>query len=252
MSGLLAIMRKEWKTYFITPAAYVVIALYALISAFFFYSMLAVFVVQGLEGGQFGGGGNLNVNAAVIQPLMFDIGITLLFLLPMITMRLYSEEMRGGTMELLKTSPVRRLDIILGKFFAAFGLLVILLIIAGCYVAVVAHYGAPDLHAAAASFLGLALLGGSFLSIGLLISSFTRNQIVAGVITFCLFLLLWVADWVTAYGSGAASHVVAYMSVTAHLQNFTQGIIDLKDVIFYLSLIIAGLFLTARRMELAE
>src|SRR6185312_15921251 len=203
MSGLLAIMRKEWKTYFITPAAYVVIALYAAVSAFFFYVMLGVFLEQGLQGGQFGGG-NLNVNAAVLQPLMFDIGIMLLFLLPMITMRLYSEEMRGGTMELLKTSPVRRLDIILGKFFAAFGLLVILLIIAGFYVAVVAHYGAPDLHAAAASFLGLALLGGSFLSIGLLISSFTRNQIVAGVITFCLFLLLWVADWVTAYGSGAA------------------------------------------------
>lgn len=253
MSGMLAVMRKEWKTYFITPAAYAVVALFAFISAFFFYSMLAVFVVQSLGGGgEFGGGANLNVTAQVLQPLTFDIGITLLFLLPMVTMRLYAEEYRGGTMELLKTSPIRRMDIILGKFFAAFGLLLLLLILAGTYVAVVAHYGAPDLRAAAASFVGLALLGGSFLSIGLLISSFTRNQIVAGVITFVLFLLLWVSDWVTAYGSGMVSHVVSYLSVTAHLQNFTQGVIDLKDTIFYLSLIIAGLFLTARRMELAE
>lgn len=251
MNGTLAIFRKEWKTYFITPSAYVVVALFALISAFFFYSMLAVFVVQSLGGGQFGGG-NLNVNTQVLQPLSFDIGITLLFLLPMITMRLYAEENRGGTMELLKTAPIRRMDIILGKFFAAFGLLAIMLCIAAIYVGVVAHYGAPDLRAAAASFLGLALLGGAFLSIGLLISSFTKNQIVAGVITFSLFLLLWVADWVTAYGSGALSKVVSYMSVTGHLQSFTQGIIDLKDVVFYLSLIIAGLFLTARRMELAE
>ncbi|HWG38729.1 MAG TPA: ABC transporter permease subunit [Terriglobales bacterium] len=251
MSSMLAIMRKEWQTYFITPAAWVVMALFALISAFFFYSMLAVFVLQGMNAGEFGGG-NLNVNTQVLGPLSFDIGITLLFLLPMVTMRLYSEETRSGTMELLRTSPIRRLDIILGKFLASFGLLVILLIITGLYVAVVAHYGAPDLRAIGASFLGLALLGGAFLSIGLLISSFTKNQIVAGVITFVLFLLLWVADWVTAYGSGVASHVVAYMSVTAHLQNFTQGIIDLKDVIFYLSLIVAGLFLTARRMELAE
>ncbi|MGH9416186.1 MAG: ABC transporter permease [Terriglobales bacterium] len=251
MSGMFAIMRKEWKTYFITPSAYVVLALFALISAYFFYSMLAVFVVQSLGGGEFGGG-NLNVNVQVLSPLAFDIGITLLFLLPMITMRLYAEESRSGTMELLKTAPIRRMDIILGKFFAALGLLVIMLIIAGFYVAVVAHYGKPDLLSAGASFLGLLLLGGAFLSLGLLISSFTKNQIVAGVITFVLFLLLWVADWVTAYGSGAASHVMAYLSVTGHLQSFTQGVIDLKDVIFYLSLIVAGLFLTARRMELAE
>jgi ABC-2 type transport system permease protein len=251
MSGMFAVMRKEWKTYFITPAAYAVVALFALISAFFFYSMLSVFVLQGLSGGEFGGG-NLNVNTQVLQPLTFDIGITLLFLLPMVTMRLYAEETRGGTMELLKTSPIRRMDIILGKFFAAFGLLVVLLLITGLYIGVVAHYGKPDLREAAVSLLGLALLGGAFLSIGLLISSFTRNQIVAGVITFVLFLLLWVSDWVTAYGNGVVSHVVAYMSVTSHLQNFTQGVLDLKDVIFYLSLIVAGLFLTARRMELAE
>lgn len=252
MSGVIAIIRKEWKTYFITPAAYVVLALFAFISAFFFYSMLAVFVVQSLGGGGEFGGGNLNVNVQVLQPLMFDIGITLLFLLPMITMRLYAEEMRGGTMELLKTSPIRRMDIILGKFIAAFGLLVIMLIITAAYIGVIAHYGAPDLRAAGAGLVGLALLGGAFLAIGLLISSFTRNQIVAGVITFTLFLLLWVADWVSAYGNGAFSHAIAYLSVTSHLQNFTQGIIDAKDVVFYLSLIVAGLFLTARRMELAE
>ena len=250
MSGMFAVMRKEWKTYLITPAAYVVVALFAFVSAFFFYNMLAVFVMQSLNGGF--GGGNLNVNVQVLQPLMFDIGITLLFLLPMVTMRQYAEKANSGTMELLKTAPIRRMDVILGKFFAALGLLIVLLIITGFYVGVVAHYGAPDLRAAAISLLDLLLLGGAFLAIGLLISSFTKSQVVAGVITFVLFLVLWIADWPVAYSSGTAAHVIAYLSVTSHLQNFTQGILDLKDVIFYLSLIVAGLFLTARRMELAE
>lgn len=253
MSAIWAIVRKEWRSYFITPAAYVVLALFAVIAGFFFYSMLAEFVLQSLSGaGGFGGGGPVDVNAQVLQPLFFDIGITLLFLLPMVTMRLYAEELRSGTMELLKTSPVRRMEIILGKFFAAFGLLVLLLLITGIYVAIVAHYSTPDMHAALVSFLGLALLGASFLSLGLLISSFTRNQIVAGTATFVLFLLLWVADWASGYGNSVAARAFSYMSVTSHLQNFTQGIIDTKDLVYYLSLIAAGLFLTARRMELAE
>lgn len=251
MSGLWAVIRKEWKTYFITPAAYVVLALFALVSAFFFYNMLAAFIMRGMAGAGFGGG-MLNVNQSVLQPLTFDVGITLLFLLPMLTMRSYAEELRSGTLELLKTAPVRRLEIILGKFLAAVGLLVILLLIVAVYVGVVAHYGQPDLHAAAVSLLGLLLLGAAFLSIGMLISSLTRSQVVAGVITFMLFLVLWIADWPVAYSDSRGAHIIGYLSVTSHLQTFTQGIVDLKDVIFYLSLILAGLFLTARRMELAE
>lgn len=251
MTGFWAIIRKEWKLYFVTPAAYVVLALFALISGFFFYSMLAMYVMQSLGGGAFGQG-SLDVNTQVLQPLFFDIGITLLFLLPMITMRTYSEELRSGTIELLKTSPVRRMEVVLGKFLASFGLLVLLLIISAGYVAVVVHYGKPDVGALWAAFLGLALMGGTFLALGLLISSFTRNQIVAGVVTFALFLLLWVANWVTAYGGGAFSGFFSYLSITSHFQNFTQGLIDVKDLVYYLSLIVGGLFLTARRMELAE
>lgn len=251
MSALWAIIRKEWKLYFVTPAAYVVLALFALIAGFFFYSMLAIYVMQSLGGGAFGQGA-LDVSTQVLQPLFFDIGITLLFLLPMVTMRSYAEELRSGTIELLKTSPVRRMEVVLGKFLAAFCLLLLLLIIAAGYVAIVIHYGKPDLAALGVAFLGLALMGATFLALGLLISSFTRNQIVAGVVTFSLFLLLWVADWVTAYASGGVSGVFSYLSITSHFQNFTQGLIDVKDVVYYLSLIVGGIFLTARRMELAE
>lgn len=251
MSGLWAIVRKEWKLYFVTPAAYVVLALFAIIAGFFFYSMLAMYVMRSLGGGAFGQSA-LDINSQMLQPLIFDVGITLLFLLPMITMRLYAEELRSGTVELLKTSPIRRMQVVLGKFFASFGLLVLLLIIVASYVAVVAHYGKPDLPALGAAFLGLLLMGSAFLALGLLISSFTRNQIVAGAVTFGLFLLLWVADWPAAYGSGAVINTLSYLSITTHLQNFAQGLIDVKDIVYYLSLIIAGLFLTARRMELAE
>lgn len=251
MSALWAIIRKEWKIYFVTPAAYVVLALFALIAGFFFYSMLAVYVMQSLGGGEFGGGA-LNVNTHLIQPLFFDMGITLLFLLPMLTMRLYAEEFRSGTMELLKTAPIQRVQVVLGKFLAAFGILILMLIIAFAYLTVVLHYGKPDLGALGIAFLGLALMGAAFLALGILISSFTRNQIVAGVVTFSLFLLLWVAGWTTAYSSGAVAGVFSYLSITTHFQNFTLGLVDLKDLIYFLSLIFGGLFLTARRMELAE
>lgn len=251
MTGMLAIIRREWKSYFVTPTAYVVLALFALITGFFFYSMLAIFVMQGLGGGSFGQS-TLDVNTNLIQPLFFDVGITLLFLLPMITMRLYAEEARNGTLELLKTSPIRRMEIVLGKFFSAFGLLLLLLVITAAYLAVIVHYGKPDLRQVAVSFLGVALMGAVFISLGLLISSFTRNQVVAGVATFSLFLLLWVADWVTAYNSGVAAHIFTYLSITSHLRSFTEGIVEMKDLVYYLSLIVAGLFLTARRIELSE
>ncbi len=253
MSAIWAILRKEWKSYFVTPAAYVVLALFAVIAGFFFYSMLAYYVMQSMGGGMFGGG-RLDVHAMLLQPLFFDVGVTMLFLLPMVTMRLYAEETRGGTMELLKTAPVRRLEVVLGKFFAAFGLLLALLLMVFAYVLVVWHYAHP--HPGWASlgvaFLGLLLLGGVYLSLGLFLSSLTRTQIVAGVTTFALFLLLWVADWVTAYDNGRFAHIIAYLSLTTHLTNFVQGVLDVKDLVYYLSLIFAGLFLTARRMELAE
>ncbi len=250
MTGMLAIIRKEWKIYFVTPAAYVVLALFALITGFFFYSMLAIFTMQSLGGGF--GQGMLDVNTNLVQPLFFDVGITLLFLLPMLTMRLYAKEARAGTLELLKTSPLRRMEIVLGKFFSAFGILLFLLLIAAAYLAIVAHDSHPDLRQIAVSFLGVALMGGAFLALGLLISSFTRTQVAAGVATFRLFLLLWVADWVTTYNSGALAHVFSYLSITSHLQNFSQGIIEVQDLVYYLSLMVGGLFLTARRIELTE
>lgn len=254
MSAIWAIIRKEWKSYFVTPAAYVVLALFALIAGFFFYSMLAYYVMNSLGGGMFGAGGGLDIHAMLLQPLFFDVGITLLFLLPMVTMRLFAEESRAGTLELLKTAPVRRMEVVLGKFLSAFGLLLVLLLFVFGYVLVVWHYAHPHpgWPALGVAFLGLLLLGGVYLALGLFLSSLTSNQIVAGVTTFSLFLLLWVADWVSAYDNGRVAHIIAYLSLTTHLTNFVQGVLDLKDVVYYLSLIFAGLFLTARRMELAE
>ncbi|HLK33671.1 MAG TPA: ABC transporter permease subunit [Terriglobales bacterium] len=251
MTGMWAIIRKEWKSFFVTPAAYVVLALFAVISGFFFYSMLAMFVMQSLGGGMFGRGG-LDAQSMLLQPFFFDVAILLLFLLPMITMRLYAEEARTGTLELLKTAPVRRMEVVLGKFLAAFGLVILLLLITGLYVGIVAHFAKLGIKPVSAGFLGLAMLGAAFLALGLFISSLTRNQIVAAVGTFSLFLLLWVADWVTSYGSGRFAELFSYLSITSHFRNFAQGVLDTKDIVYYLSLIVGGLFLTARRMELAE
>jgi ABC-2 type transport system permease protein len=250
MRNVLTIFRKELKSYFASPVAYAVIGFYALLVGYFFYVYVAGFVARGVEMQMRGGGFPMDVNEWVIRPLLMNTSVVGLFLIPMITMRLFAEEKRSGTIELLATSPVRDFEIIFGKWAASLLLYACMLAVAGLSVATLFFYGKPDILPILTGFLGLLLQGGCLLAIGTFLSTTTRNQIIAAAATFGISLLLWVMDWPASVDPTAAwAKALGYLSVITHLEPFTKGVIDSKDVIFFVSMIFLGLFLTARSME---
>jgi ABC-2 type transport system permease protein len=247
MKNILTICSKEIQSYFASPIAYLLMTLFAVIFGFFFYSATAFFVGQSMQ--TMGNRGPMDVNEWVIRPLLSNAGVVGLFLIPMISMRLFAEEKRSGTIELLLTSPVRDWEIILGKFFAAMTMYVCIVMVALANLSVLFLFGKPDWKPLLIGLLGLILQAGALLAIGTFISTTTRNQIIAGGASFSVCLLLWVLDWVTSYETSAFGKVVAYLSVISHFESFSKGVIDSKDVIFYISLTFFGLFLTARSLE---
>jgi ABC-2 type transport system permease protein len=249
MRNALIITRKELHSYFVSPIAYGLMAFFALIAGYFFYVATAVMVQSGMESAMMGRGMPMNVNEWVIRPVLSNVSVIGLFLIPMITMRLFAEEKRSGTMELLATSPIRDFEIIIGKWIAALIMYAAILGIALLNILILFGFGKPDWRPMLVGFLGLLLQGGCLLAIGTFISTTTRSQIVAGVATFAVCLLLWVLDWVSAYETSAWAKVVSYLSVLTHFEPFSKGVIDTKDVVFYVTMIFLGLFLTARSME---
>ena len=249
MSNTLTIWRKELQSYFRSPIAYGVLAFFALIAGYFFYVAVVYFVRMSVQSSMMGQSQPMSVNDSVIRPLLSNISVIGLFLIPMITMRLFAEEKRSGTIELLITSPVKDLSIIMGKLLAALTLYAAMLGLSLISMATLFLYGKPDLRPMVAGYLGLLLLGGSLLAIGTFISTCTKNQIVAGVAGFSVCLMLWVLDWLSSFQDSVAGKVFSYLSVLQHFDSFSKGVIDSRDVIYYLSAIFIGLFLTARSLE---
>jgi gliding motility-associated transport system permease protein len=251
MGNVVAIAQKELKSYFSSPIAYIVIGLWALLYGYFFVAILSFFVRQSMQMNQFGmqGPQAMNVNQQLIRPLLQNVTILILFLMPMVTMRTYSEEKRSGTIELLLTAPVTDFQIILGKFFGALALYVIMLAVTALHIGLLFVYGHPEWKPIVTAYLGLLLLGGCFISLGLLISSLTSNQIVAGMVTFAVFLLLWVITWVGSFGGPTFDKLTTYLSIIDHWDDFGKGVIDTTHVIYYLSFITFGLFLTAKSVD---
>ena len=249
MSNVLAIAHKELKSYFASPIAYVVIGLFALVFGFFYYIGVAFFVQQSAQMMGMQGGPTQNVNEQVIRGLFLNASVILLFVLPMITMRTYSEEKRSGTIELLLTSPLTDVEIIMGKFLGAMGLYAAMLAVTVIHVGLLFAFGNPEWKPIVTSYLGLLLMGGAFIAVGLLISSFTRNQIVAVMATFAVVLLGWVINWASTLAGPTARAILDYLGITNHLDDFTRGIIDTKHVVYYVSFIVFSLFLTARSVD---
>jgi ABC-2 type transport system permease protein len=247
MRNVLAIAEKELRSYFASPIAYVIIGFFLLPFGVFFYLYLSMFAQSSMGMNQFGGA--MNVNQQVIRFVLQNASVIILFIMPMITMRTYSEEKRSGTIELLLTSPVSDVEIILGKFFGALGLYVVMLLVTLLYMAILFVYGHPEWRPIVAAYFGLLLMGAAFVSIGLLISSTTNNQIVAGVVTFVVFLLFWIVGWFADTAGPTLGPITSYLSITEHFDDFSKGIIDTKHVLYYLSLITFGLFLTAKSVD---
>lgn len=247
MRNAFTIAGKEMRGFFVSPMGWVVMGLYALLFGYFFMAHLTYFVQQSMQSQM--GGGPVNINQFMIRPLLQNVALINLFLLPMITMRAYAEEKRSGTIELLLTSPVSDLQIILGKFLGAIGFYAALLVVTMVYIGILFVFGTPEWRPVVTGYLGLLLMGGCFLSVGLFISSTTKNQVVAGAATFVVFLLLWIISWLGQSAGPAMASVLEYLSIVWHFEDFSKGVIDTKHVIYYLSFITFGLFLTMKSVD---
>lgn len=249
MSNIIAIAHKELRAYFASPIAYVTIGFFALLFGWFYINILLYFVRISTQMGQFGPSDSADMNQQFIRPLLLNATVILLFILPMITMRTYAEEKRSGTIELLLTSPLTDFQIILGKFFGAMSLYALMLAVTLPHIGLLFLYGNPEWRPIAVGYLGLLLMGGCFISVGLLISSLTKNQIVAGMLTFSVFLMLWVINWIGSSVGPSAEKLLTYLSIMGHFEDFSKGILDTTHLVYYVSFITFGLFLTAKSVD---
>src|SRR5580704_7009760 len=242
MRNILIICKKELRSYFVSPIAYLLLTMFALIFGFFFWNSVGYFNMMGLESQMQGKGFPMSVNEYVIRPLLSNVSVIGLFFIPMITMRLFAEEKRTGTIELLATSPIRDIEVIIGKWLAALILYAVMMLFTAINFAFLFRYGNPDWKPLAIGYLGLLLQAGGLLAVGTFISTLTRNQIIAGAATFGVCLLLWVLEWPSGSDSATWARVLAYMSVITHFDSFSKGVLDTKDAVYYISLIFLGLF----------
>ena len=249
MSNILAIAQKELKAYFASPIAYVTIGFFALLYGYFYAVGLAFFVRQSMQMGQFGGGQAVNINQMMIRNVVQNVTILVLFLMPMVTMRTYAEEKRSGTIELLLTSPLTDFQIIMGKFLGALALWAVMLVVSLVHMGILFRYSTPEWKPLATAYLGLLLFGACFISVGLFISSLTKNQIVAGMVTFAVFLFLWIINWIGSFSGPTVNSLTEYLSIINHFDDFSKGVIDTTHLIYYFSVITFGLFMTARSVD---
>jgi ABC-2 type transport system permease protein len=249
MRNVLVIFRKELHGYFTSPVAYLLLTMFAVVFGLFFWNALGAFVYYSMESQMRGQSFPMNINEELIRPLLSNINVIGLFFIPMITMRLFAEEKRSGTIELLVTSPIRDLEIIGGKWLAAMALYGCMLLVTLVNLAFLFKYGQPDWKPVAIAYLGMILQAAGMLAIGMFISTLTKNQIIAGASTFGVCLVLWVIGWTGSYEAATWTQVLSYMSVTTHMDPFSKGLLATSDTIYYLSLIFVGFFLTARSLE---
>jgi len=244
------IFKKEMRLYFTSPVAYVVFFIFLLISGYFFSSLFAFFSLISLQAAMNPAlARDMSVTEGVIRPLFSNVSVILLFLMPMLTMRLFAEEKKSGTMELLLTYPVRDGEVLVGKYTAALTLYAIMLGLTTLYPGMVAAFAKLEPGQIVTGYLGLLLLGAAFLAVGVLASSLTENQIVAAFANFGVLLVFWTIGWSADFAGPTWGKLLSHLSILEHFDNFAKGVIDTKDVIYYLNFIVLCLFLTLRVLE---
>lgn len=257
MRNLYAIYRKEMGHYFVSPIAYVVVGVFLILSAFFFNVILASVIQQSLamemQSMRYGVPQEFDVTGIVLRSFFQLVSTLVLFLMPMLTMGVYAEERKRGTMELLMTSPVKDIEIVLGKFIASLTLFVLMLLPTASYLVFIYFRSdpRPPWGLLLAGYGGVLLLGGALLAVGTFISSLTENQIIAAVLSFAAVLLLWVIDAGRSAG-GNLGDVLTYLSILRHYDDFTHGVVDTSSLIYYLSFMALFVFLTVRSLDSAR
>jgi ABC-2 type transport system permease protein len=236
MRNILAVAERELRSYFTSPVAYVVTALFLLMAGYLFALGLNI------------------TREASLRGLIQNVSVLFLFITPALTMRLLAEEQRTGTVELLLTNPVQEWQIVLGKFLGSLGLLLVMLGLTLLYPLFLFMFGNPDVGPVLAGYLGVVLQGAAFLAVGLWASSMTQNQIIAAIVAFGALLILWLSESLGQFLGGTVGTIVSYTSLINHFNEFPRGVINSKDVIYYVTVVAAGLvlstvFLQSRRVR---
>lgn len=225
------IFRRELAAFFSLPVAYVAIAAYLLLSGYFYWVLL------------------IETESAEMSYTFGSMAVIFLFVAPLLTVRLFSEEHRTGTDELLFTAPVSLTAIVFGKYLAALVVYGVMLILTFTYPVLLLLFGNPDIGPLFAGYFGLLLLGASFVAVGVFASATSQSQVVAGLVGLGLLLAVWLMDWVADWLPGLAGRAVAALSPVQHLIDFQKGIVDLSHVLYYVSFAFAFLFLTVRVLD---
>jgi len=249
MRNIGIICRRELGSFYTTWIAYSLLARFTIVFGYMFFVAVAIFVSRGMEMQSMGQSVPMNVNEWVVGPLFMNMSVLSLFLIPMIGMKLFAEEKSTGTIELLLTSPVRDTEIVVGKWLGGLACYTAIIGISVILVGLLFLVGNPDPLPVLAGYVGLILQGGCLMAICTFLSSITRNQIIAADAGFTICLLLWVLDWPSAYQSGVMVDVLSFLSLARHLQPFTTGVINSKDIFYYAAVIFFFLFLTKRAIE---
>ncbi len=252
MSNIWALAYKELRAYFLSPIGYVVLAGFLLITGFMFWNMLAQFsrfvaIYSSMQRPDMMQ--QMNLNDMVITPLLGNVTVVFILIMPLVTMRLFAEERARGTDELLLTSPISTLEITFGKFLGAACFLFVLLGLFFIYPLVLIYFGDPELPRIFTGYLGLLLIGLSAIALGLFTSTLTDSQIVAGVLAGGLLLMLLLISWPADAVGEPFGAVLRYLSITEHSSDLNRGLVKAEDIIYYLSLIAIGLFLSQRSLE---
>src|SRR5579859_4979266 len=254
MRNTFTIAGKELQGYFTQPVAYVVLTVFLLLGGWFFFAMLRQFdeMVQLIQMmGQTDQLKAMNLNTRVIDPLLHDLSIVLVIVMPALTMRVFAEEKRTGTYELLLTAPIRTGEIVAGKFIAAASFTLIMVALAWIFPLILIVFGNPEVGVMFAGYVGLSLLALTFVAVGLFTSSVTQNQIIAAISSFGILILLYVISWPET-GGDTVKGILKYLSLPEHFATMVRGVIDTSDIVFFLSAILLSLFLTQRAVESAR
>lgn len=231
MHNVYHIFRREFRSYFDSPIAYIVLMFFLLVSGYFFTSNLFL------------------MNQASLRTLFGIVPLLFVFFIPAISMRLIAEEKKSGTIELLFTAPIRDSEIVLGKYLAAFGLILVLLAFTLIYAFSVSALGDMDGGQVVAGYVGLLLIGAAYLAIGVFASSITENQIVAFIVALAISFFFFILDKILFFVPASIASILEYLAIEYHFQNIARGVIDSRNVIYYLSMIFVGLMLASHALS---
>ncbi|MBF0368454.1 MAG: ABC transporter permease [Magnetococcales bacterium] len=251
--SLLLVYRKEITGYFSSFIAFAVIAIFLVITGYFFYNILASFSMVSFQAQanpmiakQYN---LLNVNETVVRPLIGNISVVMLLMTPLLTMRLLSEEKKSGTLELLLSYPVREVEVVMGKYLASLTVFAAMLVGTITYPLLLIYLGDPEIPPILTGYLGLFLLGAAFLALGLFTSSLSENQIVSASLAVGILFFFWLMSYSVMFVSPGFGRIISYVAITEHLESLAKGVVDTEDIIYYLNFIFLFLFLTIRSME---